>query len=159
MKFIVIKKRSQIIAFFLLGFVLGTLFSTLQIGNNIDRLSQENNELRLQLDNTQAELTELKEKRLENKGYVVTKIETEISIISEDLTSAEIEKLKIPISKEITKHYKSLVGSKVDSLNPTLLPKLIDGRLFKINEKYYKIFVKTIVLTDTLYLNIEVIPQ
>jgi tRNA U54 and U55 pseudouridine synthase Pus10 len=139
--------------------MLGTIVCTLRIGNNIDRLNQLNNELKLELDNTLTELSELKAKRLEYQGYNVTKIETEISFLAENLTAAETEKLKVSIAKEVTKHYKSLVGSKVNSLNPTLLPKLIDGRLFKIDEKYYKIFVKTLVISETLFLSIEVAPQ
>jgi len=159
MKLLVLQKRNQLIGFFVLGFLLGSLFCTFQIGNNIDKLSRENNELKLRLDNTETELAELKAKRLTNKGYIVTKIEPEIAIVSEDLAPAEIEKLEILISKEVTKHYKSVVGSKVDALNPALLPKLIDGRLFKIEEKYYKISVKTMVLSETLFISIEVIPQ
>lgn len=159
MKFIVFKQSGQKIAIFILGFLLGFIICALQIGNNIDRLNQENNELKLELDNALNELTEIKENNLANKGYVVTKIETDISFLSDTLTEAEVEKLKIPIAKEVARHYQTIVGSKVSSLNPTLLPKLIEGRLFKIDDKYYKIFVKTMVISETLFINIEAVPQ
>jgi hypothetical protein len=159
MKYIVLKKSGQKIAFFFLGLILGSILCTLQIGNNIDRLSRENNELKLELDNTLKELSDIKENSQANKGYVITKIQTDISFSPDSLTAAEAEKLKIPITKEVAKHYQSLIGSQVTSLNPILLPKLIDGRLFRIDGKYFKIFVKTLVLSETLFINIEVHPQ
>ena len=63
-EYLVLNRKSQFFAVFILGFMLGTIVCTLRIGNNIDRLNQLNNELKLELDNTLTELSELKAKRL-----------------------------------------------------------------------------------------------
>ena len=159
MRYIVPKRIKSKISVFIIGVLLGSALSMLRIGSNIDRLNQENIELKLKLDGASAELSELKERDSENKGYIVTKVETEVTLLSSNLTPTEIERLKILIMKETAKHYKTLIGSKVSVLNPALLPKLIDGRLFKFENKYFKIFVKSIVLSETIFLTIEAIHQ
>ncbi|WP_227766834.1 hypothetical protein [Zhaonella formicivorans] len=156
MKVFIVKKAAVLISYFLLGALCGAIWCTVKIGNKVDELYYANRELELKLENANAELAEVKSSLTKSRDVIVTKIKPEVKLPPERFTTHEANKLELAINQEIINHYKPLVGLPVKSLEPALLPKIIDGRILEIEQKRYKILVKTMVISETLYVEAEI---
>lgn len=154
---IIVTKPNKIFAAFSLGMIFGAIIATLTIGGQIDSLYYANRELELKLENTLAELEETKANLSKTKDISILRISPKIKLPQELSSSTqETEKLQLIFNEEILKYYKPLIGQPLKSLEPELLPQIINGRIVKIEQKQYQLFVKTIVLSETLHVEIEV---
>lgn len=156
MKIIAAKFHKGFIASFLLGAICGSIIVTIMIGGQIDSLYYANRELELKLENMTTELEETKANLSKTKDITILRISPEIILPQNLSASQETEKLEFVISKEIMKYYKPIIGQPVKSLEPELLPQIINGRIVKIEQSQYQLFVKTIVLSESLFIEVEV---
>jgi len=152
----IIVNKAALFSCFILGILLGAALTVISIGNTVDTLYYENKELQLQLESTTNELAEVKSTLSKSKSIVVTKITPEIKLEANGYTPQEVERIKLTLNKVIISHYKDLIGTPLDSLKPALLPGIIDGRIVNVEQKQFKLFVKTMVLSETLYLDVEI---
>lgn len=152
----IIVNKAALLSCFILGLLLGAALTVVSIGNTIDTLYYENKELELQLESTTSELAEVKSTLSKSKSIVVTKITPEIKLETNGYTTQEVERIKLALNREIVSHYKNLIGTPLNSLDPSLLPGIIDGRIVNVEQKQFKLFVKTMVLSETLHLNVEI---
>ena len=156
MKIITVKQTTFFFSSLTLGILLGAICTMTLIGHKVDELYYKNKLLELQLESTTVELEQVKASLSKSKVLVVTKIVSEIKLPPERFTSQEADKIKLALNKEIMKHYKPLVGKTLKSLDPAMLPKIIDGRIMEIEQKQYKVYVKSMVLSETIFLEVEV---
>lgn len=156
MKIIATKIYKGLLASFILGMLCGSIIVTIMIGGQIDSLYYANRELELKLENTLTELEETKTNLSKTKELFVLRISPEIKLPQDLDVNQETEKLQLILNKEILKYYKPLLGQPVKSLEPELLPQIINGRILEIEQKQYQLVVKTIVLSETLYIEVEV---
>lgn len=156
MKIITVKRTTFFFSSLTLGILLGAICTMVLIGNKVDELYYKNKLLELQLESTTVELAQVKASLSKSKDLVVTKIVPEIKLPPERFTSQEADKIILALNKEIIKHYKPFIGKKLKSLEPTTLPKIIDRRIMEIEQKQFKLFVKTMVLSETIFLEVEV---
>ncbi|MGI6684565.1 MAG: hypothetical protein ACOX47_03550 [Bacillota bacterium] len=152
----IIINKAACVSCFILGLLLGAALSVVSIGNNVDTLYYENRELELQLESVSKELEEVKSTLSKSKGVVITKISPEIILDESKYTTQEADKIKLVLSKEIVRHYQDLIGTSLKSLEPTLLPGIVNGRIMKVEQRQFKVFVKTMVLSETVYIEIEI---
>lgn len=151
----IVLNKAAFISCFILGLLFGAVFTIISIGNTVDTLYYENKELQLQLDSTLGELEEVKSTLSKSKSIAITKITPEIKLDTKNYTTQELERIELALSKEIINHYKSLIGTPLHKLEPELLPEIINGRIVEVEQKRFKLFVKTIVISENLYLEIE----
>jgi len=152
----IIINKAAFVSCFILGLLLGAVLSVISIGNTVDTLYYENRELELQLESVSKELDEVKSTLSQTKGIIITKISPEIKVPPGNYTDQEEERIKLALSKAIVDHYQDLIGTPLKSLNPTLLPGIIDGRIMEVEQKQFKIWAKTMVLCETLYVEVEI---
>jgi hypothetical protein len=148
--------KAAFVACFILGLLLGAVLSVISIGNTVDTLYYENRELELQLECVSKELEEVKSTLSQTKGIIITKISPEIKLLPGNYTAQEEEQIKLALNKEIVNHYQDLIGTPLKSLNPTLLPGIINGRIMEVDKKQFKVWVKTMVISETLYIEVEI---
>ncbi|MCR6546074.1 hypothetical protein [Dehalobacterium formicoaceticum] len=148
--------KASLIAAFIIGVLLGAALTVVAIGHTVDDLYFKNNELSLQLETTSRELTEVKSTLSQSKDRVVTKISPKINLLSDDYTPQEIERIKLALNKEIIKQYEKMIGLPVKSLEPSILPGILNGRIITVEQKQFKILVKTMVIGEALYLEVDI---
>lgn len=155
MKIIQVKAKNIFLSYFILGLLCGGAIVNLLIGGKIDELSTLNHQLTLQLENTSAELAEVKAHLSKSQKLIITKIVPNIKVQRENLTAQEIDNIQLSLKKEVLKLYKPLIGLQVHTIEPSLLPQIIDGRVIAVEQKDFKINVKLIVLSESIYLDLE----
>ncbi len=64
---------------------------------------------------------------------------------------------KIDIEKNIKQKYNSLLGKQIKNIDPDIIVEVIDKRIFKIEDREYRLKVEKLILTETLrlYINVE----
>ncbi len=152
----IIINKAACISCFMLGLLLGAALSEVSIGNNVDTLYYENQELELQLESVSKELEEVKSTLSKSKDVIITKIAPEIILKTDNYTDQEAERIKLALNKEIVNHYQNLIGTPLKTLDPKLLPGIVNGRIMNVEQKQFKVFVKTMVLSETMYIEVEV---
>ncbi|MGI6678986.1 MAG: hypothetical protein ACOX2Q_08010 [Dehalobacterium sp.] len=148
--------KASLIASLIIGVLLGAALTVLAIGHTVDDLYFQNNELALQLETTTRELTEVKSTLSQSKDLVVTKISPKINLLTEEYTPQEAERIKLALNKEIIKQYEKMIGLAVKSLEPSLLPGILHGRIITVEQKQFKILVKTMVIGEALYVEVDI---
>lgn len=89
------------------------------------------------------------ENTINNKNILLKDIEI-ILIFEGD----EID--KIDIQKNIKEKYKSLLGKEVKNIDADLIIQVVDKRIFKIEEREYKLQVTKMILSEILKITVKV---
>lgn len=77
---------------------------------------------------------------------------------TEDMPEDEVDEIdRIDIEKNIKEKYNSLLGKEIKSIDTDIVLEVIDKRIFKIEEREYRLQVEKLILTETLilYINVE----
>lgn len=100
-----------------------------------------------------------------DKNLVLEKYEKNINTWSLIIKSIDVvlvfdgdEIDKIEIAKNIKDKYSTLLGKEVNKIDPDLIIEIVDKRIFKIDDKEYKLKVNRLILTEILKIWISVEP-
>lgn len=136
--FLVFSKNELIylLSILIIGIIIGATGLNLIVGQHLDHLILENNELKNKL--------EEQKKQLENPDkYQQHYIKTIKVFLETDLNKHTQQKIK----EKILKQLEGLYGRKTDQLDPLLLRDIIHGRFISIGDKYYHLELIYIVIS------------
>ncbi len=137
----------RFLAFFILGFLAGSITLNLYLGNRIDTIYWEKEELRVRLFENNQRLKNL-ESQLESHRN---------PLINEVIIELETEKnsfVEINLREEINRITGDLVGEEIDDISPRLIRRLIDGRQIHLEDKStYELELNWIILHEKTVIN------
>lgn len=132
----------------LLGILLGAIALSTIVSYKLDEQYKRITYLENTIQDKDARLQKL-ENSINNKNVVLKDIK-----IALDFDGDEID--KIDIEKAIKEKYTSLLGKEVKTLDEDLIIEVVDKRIFKIEDREYKLQVSRLVLTETLRISVIV---
>lgn len=135
------------IAYLVLGFMLGAISFSLINGRQMEQLYREREELRVSLFETRERLMKL-EDMWESRGDEVIR---EIIIV---LDTKEDSFIELALKQAIQEIVGDLMGEKVQSLNPSLVVKMLDDRKVAAGEREFILELEAVVISETLSLYI-----
>ena len=135
------------IAYLVLGFMLGAISFSLISGRQMEQLYREREELRVSLFETRERLMKL-EDMWESRGDEVIR---EIIIV---LDTKEDSFIELALKQAIQEIVGDLMGEKVQSLNPSLVVKMLDDRKVAAGEREFILELEAVVISETLSLYI-----
>lgn len=145
-----LKLKSCFFAGILIGILIGTAAFNIFVSYRMDQFYQR---------------IAFLEQTIQDKNAVLEKFEKNINIRSLIIKGIEVvlvfggdEIDKILIEKNIKDKYSTLLGKEVKNIDPDLIIEVVDKRIFKIDEKEYKLRVNKLVLTELLKIWITVEP-
>lgn len=130
------------------GALIGSILMSVLICYRMDMLYEEIAYLKNAIEDKDDKLKKL-EKSINNANIILK--HTEIIL---DFEGDEIDKMEI--EKAIKAKYNTLLGKDVKTLDADMLAQVIDKRIFKIEDKEYKLTVNKLILTETLQIMIKV---
>lgn len=139
-------KRSM--AFFVLGFFLGAVSIFVFSSQQVEGLYQEREKLKVDLFETRERLTRL-ENLWESRHEEIVR-EIKIDMEMEKDTFGELA-----IKKAIQEIVNDLVGEKVQSLNPSLVIRMLDERKITADGREYRLDLQAVVISEVLTLYIK----
>ena len=135
-------------AFFVLGLFLGAVSIFVFSGQQLEDLYQERERLKVDLFETRERLTRLEDLWESRHEEIVREIKIDLDM--ERDTFGELS-----IKKAIQEIVNDLVGEKVQSLNPTLVIRMLDERKIMADEREYRLDLQAVVISETLTLYIK----
>ncbi len=136
----------------LAGIVVGVLLITSLVSYRMDKLYENIAILEKEINEKDAKLKKLEES-INTMYYVLQDIEIIVEFLEEEIED-QID--KIEIEKAITEKYRELLGKEVKSIDSDLVVEVVDGRIFKLEGKEYRLRVKKLLLSEILKLWVEV---
>jgi hypothetical protein len=141
-----LRKRS--VAFLVLGFFLGAVSIFILSGQQLEDLYQERERLKVDLFETRERLNRLEDLWESRHEEIVREIKIDLEM--EKDTFGELS-----IKKAIQEIVNDLVGERVQSLNPTLVIRMLDGRKITADGREYRLDLQAVVISETLTLYIK----
>jgi len=133
------------------GILIGATALTILVSYRMDKLYENLAALENVINEKDAKLKKLEES-INTMYFVLQDIEIIVEFIGED-AGDEID--RIEIEKAIKEKYTELLGKEVKSIDPDLVVKVVDHRIFKLDEKEYRLRVSKLLLSETLKLWVE----
>lgn len=150
-----IKRKYLLMSFgvgIIAGILIGAIGLTTLVSYRMDKLYEYVATLENTINEKDFKLNKLEES-INTMYFVLQDIEIVINFSGED-TEDEID--KIEIEKAIKEKYTELLGKEVKSIDPDLVVEVVDQRIFRLEEKEYRLRVTKLLLSETLKLWIEV---
>jgi hypothetical protein len=141
----------QIWVSLLLGALAGGIVITLYHAARVEQLYWENEKLKVELFDTTDRLVKLESRWLSHEEFEITAVNIEWS--GEISAFTELE-----LTKKVHEITGSLVGQKIDHLNPRLLIPLLDQRKLTVDNKDYLISVNWVVISEEILFNLTASP-
>lgn len=132
----------------IIGITIGSVSVSTLVSYRIDKYIEKIAYLHTIIEDKNAILDKLEES-INKKNFILKDIEVNL-IYDGD----EIE--KITLVKHIKAKYTHLIGKEVKYIDADLVETVIDKRIFKLNEKEYRLKVDKLVLADVLKIWVEV---
>ena len=124
---------------------------TLYHAARVEQLYWENEKLKVELFDTTDRLVKLESRWLSHEEFEITAVNIEWS--GEISAFTELE-----LTKKVHEITGSLVGQKIDHLNPRLLIPLLDQRKLTVDNKDYLISVNWVVISEEILFNLTASP-
>lgn len=132
----------------LAGVLLGAIILSTLVSYKLDEQYKKITYLENTIQDKDAKLKKFEES-INNRSIVLKDIEVEL-----DFDGDEID--KIDIEKAIKEKYTSLLGKEVKSLDEDLIVEVVDKRIFKIEDREFKLQVSRLILTEILRISVIV---
>ncbi|UMZ74496.1 hypothetical protein [Natranaerofaba carboxydovora] len=143
------------ISLLLIGILIGSSITTIYLGHELDNLYIEVQTLEHDLQKAEERAKQLEEdiqKKEEQQGAPAVQLVKDVDIIidyqDDEFTSLYIQEY----CEEITK---KLLGQEVQSLEPELIFQILDQRIVKLEEKEYRLYVKSLIIAEKTSFHIE----
>jgi len=145
-------RSSKFFICFITGLIIGTLIGTIILSIIVSYRMDQYHEKILSLEDIiqdkDIKLEKLEE--AETAEYISLKdIVVELEFDGDGLD-------KIDMEKAIKEKYISLIGKDVKNMDGNILAEVVDKRIFKIEEKEYRVEVKKLILSEVLRLYIKI---
>lgn len=149
------KSIMQKLALVLLGFLVGSAFATVRMGHQIDRLTIIRQEQAEKIAGLEAELEQIRTGFSQHEENVLSSVVVKIEFRDPKPGPLEEDAVRLSLEKQIKELLSNLMGKKIDDLDPTLIPWIVENRLLEAEGYTFKIQAKLLVLTDKIHLTIS----
>lgn len=147
-----IKKRAAFAVFFITGLISGFLLGSAAVSTlasyRIDSYHTKIRELEASVADRDVQLKKLKESINKNR-FVLKNIEVVLEYDGDEID-------RITIEKHIKDKYNNLLGKEVRNIDTDILMEVVDNRIFKLEEREYRLKLERLVLADVLKLWVSV---
>ncbi|MCR1898857.1 hypothetical protein NSA47_07645 [Irregularibacter muris] len=133
-----------------IGILVGTLSFTLLISHRMDKHYETIENLTNIIEEKDIKLNKL-EDSINAQNIVLQDIEIEL-IHEEEMNEMD----KITIEKTIREKYNALFGKEIKTIDTEILVEVIDKRIFKIEDKEYRVYMDKLILTEILKLYVRI---
>lgn len=144
------KLKSCFIAGIIIGILIGTAAFNIFVSYRMDQLYKRIAFLE-QIVQDKSTILEKFDKNINSWSLIIKSIEV-VLVFDGD----EIDKLLI--EKNIKDKYSTLLGKEVKKVDPDLIIEVVDKRIFKFDDKNYKLKVNKLLLTEILKIWVSVEP-
>ncbi|AKL93610.1 hypothetical protein CACET_c00920 [Clostridium aceticum] len=142
------KRRYNVFAIFIIGFIVGlTIMNLIQI-HTLDRLYRIQNQLSNQLLDREIKLERLNQSLNSEKASIIKDLVIEVEFEGNPLVKDEIE-------KAIHFYMTDLVGRELWSIDGELVYKILEDRILDIEGRRVKLRVKYIVLSEKISISVK----
>lgn len=135
----------------IIGILIGTIILTIIISYRMDEHYKNIISLEDMIQEKDAKLENL-EKAINVQNITLQNIEINLILEKDDMDEMD----KIDVGKAIKEKYSSLLGKEVKNIDSDILVEVIDKRIFKIENKEYRLYIERLILTETLQIYIRV---
>ncbi|WP_324669839.1 hypothetical protein [Geochorda subterranea] len=136
------------LAVLVLGALVGAAGATVQMGRHVDAVMRQRDRLEQQVQELQGRLQRLEASLAEQRRRPVRATAVRISGLD---PSEELQ-----LRREVQALLQEVVGREVDQVDPALVAGMLDGRLMALGGRTVALSVRSIWLTDTLTVSLEV---
>lgn len=134
----------------IIGILIGVSVLSVMISYRIDLFYENIAVLENTIQDRNARLEKLQENlNTQKKDLILEDVELNLIFTGDDID-------KIVIEKTIKEKYSSLIGKEVKSIDTDIVLEVIDKRIFKIEDREYKLFVDKIILAEIFKIWIRV---
>jgi|SRR5680860_378665 len=145
-----LKPKFCFLAGILIGILIGTAAFNILVSYRMDQFYKRIAFLEQTVSDRNAVLDKF-EKNINTRSLIIKGIEVVLVFDGDEID-------KILIEKIIKDKYGTLLGKEVKNIDPDLIIEVVDKRIFKIEDKEFKLRVKKLVLTELLKIWITVEP-
>ncbi|KXS44829.1 MAG: hypothetical protein AWU54_657 [Candidatus Frackibacter sp. T328-2] len=138
----------QLIASFILGFIIGALILNLVVANEIDNLIYKNRELNSKIKNQNEELKKLEESLSSRKWKVVQKIKIVVE-------TEENKHIKQELESKLYEILNSIIGRQMNKIDGTLISNTVDDRVIIIDDTNYQIDLIWLLLQEETIVKVK----
>ncbi|SDC17105.1 MULTISPECIES: hypothetical protein [unclassified Candidatus Frackibacter] len=138
----------QLIASFILGFIMGALILNLIVANEIDNLIYKNRELNSKIKNQNEELKKLEESLSSRKWKVVQKIKIVVE-------TEENKHIKQELESKLYEILNSIIGRQMNKIDGTLISNTVDDRVIIIDDTNYQIDLIWLLLQEETIVKVK----
>ncbi len=144
-------KPRRLAAFFLLGFMTGSLVTFHLTSRRLETLYHEKEALKVSLFETTERLYRLEELWKSRQEEVIRDIKLEINTDGKNPFS------ELALKQAVGELVKGLLGEKAANVNPSLVINLVNGRIIKAAEKEYRLELKAVVISETVVFYLDAV--
>jgi len=138
----------QLIASFILGFIMGALILNLVVASEIDSLIYKNRELNSKIKNQNEELKKLEESLSSRKWKVVQKIKIVVE-------TEENKHIKQELESKLYEILNSIIGRQMNKIDGTLISNTVDDRVIIIDGTNYQIDLIWLLLQEETIVKVK----
>lgn len=135
-------------AVFTLGVLVGAAGAIVQMGRQVDQLVRQRDRLEQQAGELQERLGRLEASLAQQRRRPVRATAVRVS----GLDPAE----ELEVRRQVQALLQEVVGREVDQVDPALVARMLDGRLLALGSRTVVLTVRSLWLTDTLTVSLEV---
>ena len=153
-RYLVLKRRRLFIILpaVILGVIIGAVLVTINMGHQVDQLIIEKENLNNELSSVRKELEQIKDNQKKRKGEAINSIEAVVTFPKESFSKYEGTSLQLELEKKIVEMLEPLNGKEIRSLDPELIPRIVDGRRLTIENRDFTISVNMVIISQELKL-------
>jgi len=145
------KNARRLLAALIIGGIIGGTAVTATTGARIDELTLENSELKQKLDGCTGELEELKSSLASKKEPAITTVEAVVNIEKAEKNSLPVDALELELARKVGELLNPLKGQEIKTLNPAILPEIVNHRVVTVDNVRYTLEVEVMVVTEKLW--------
>lgn len=149
------KSTIQKLAFLVLGILIGSASATMIIGQHIDRLMIINQEQADRIHDLERELAQSKESLSQHQEPVISSLQVKVIFRDPKPLRHEEDAIRLSIEKQVKELLDHFLGMKLEQLEPSLIPWVVENRILEAEGSAFKIKVKVLVIAEKFYIEIE----
>lgn len=143
-----VKSFPKFLGVFILGLLIGGVITLVLHGQSYDNLYVEKKEVEsyvIELQNTIERLEKIQQQQTHNLLVREILVQTDLSDPVKN----------VDVRTEVSGLLKDLIGENVETINPELIINIVDNRVIMVEDKQFKLNVRSLVISKTLIVNLS----
>jgi len=138
-----VRRALRILSVLVLGALLGASAMSVYTSRQIEQLMYSVRVLNAELTAARQEVDELRASLSSERRQVVTGIKVEIEF-TDDLTAHQEREAHLAIEKKVKEWLEPLYGEDLETLNPRMVPRIIDGRDVQVENQHFRLTTRIV---------------